>query len=291
MDINYELYKVFYQVASTLSFSEASRQLYISQSAVSQSIKSLEHKLGHALFIRSTKRVSLTLEGETLYRHITPAIHMIQSAETQIMEKSTYNGQIRIGAGDTICRYFLIPYLNRFHTEYPHVHIKIINQSSTSCLEMLKQNQVDFVIVNSPMEQLHKYTYTHTILEYQDVFAVNPNYFNFNNTLLSLEQLQELPLIMLEKNTVSGRFLHQYMYEMGLAITPEIEVNNNDLIFDLTNIGLGIGFLPDYMLKNKSTDLKIIGTEFRLPKRQLILAANQIAENHSILNEFLHYFL
>ena len=57
MDISLELYKVFYYVAVTLSFSEASRQLYISQSAVSQSIKTLERKLGHALFIRSTKQV------------------------------------------------------------------------------------------------------------------------------------------------------------------------------------------------------------------------------------------
>ena len=58
MDINYELYKVFYYVAVSLSFSEASKQLFISQSAVSQSIKVLEKKLGITLFIRSTKKYS-----------------------------------------------------------------------------------------------------------------------------------------------------------------------------------------------------------------------------------------
>ena len=62
MDINYELYKVFFYVATTLSFSEASKQLFISQSAVSQSIKALEKKLDQTLFIRSTKRVQLTPE-------------------------------------------------------------------------------------------------------------------------------------------------------------------------------------------------------------------------------------
>ena len=72
MDINYELYKVFYHVASTLSFSEASKQLFISQSAVSQSIKTLERKLDQVLFIRSTKKVQLTPEGEILLRHIEP---------------------------------------------------------------------------------------------------------------------------------------------------------------------------------------------------------------------------
>ena len=72
MDINLELYKVFYYVATTLSFSEASRQLFISQSAVSQSIKTLEKKLNHPLFIRSTKKVLLTPEGELLLQHVKP---------------------------------------------------------------------------------------------------------------------------------------------------------------------------------------------------------------------------
>ena len=64
MDINYELYKVFYYVATSLSFSEASKQLFISQSAVSQSIKTLEKKLDQPLFIRSTKKVQLTPAGK-----------------------------------------------------------------------------------------------------------------------------------------------------------------------------------------------------------------------------------
>ena len=86
MDINYELYKVFYHVASTLSFSEASKQLFISQSAVSQSIKTLERKLDQVLFIRSTKKVQLTPEGEILLRHIEPAMHLIQRGESQLLD-------------------------------------------------------------------------------------------------------------------------------------------------------------------------------------------------------------
>ena len=122
MDINYELYKVFYYVATTLSFSEASKLLFISQSAVSQSIKVLEKKLGITLFIRSTKRVQLTPEGETLLRHVEPAINLIARGEAQIMEAGTLGGgQLRIGASDTICRYFLVPYLNRFHRSFPNV--------------------------------------------------------------------------------------------------------------------------------------------------------------------------
>ena len=104
MDISFELYKVFYYVASTLSFSEASRQLYISQSAVSQSIKSLEQKLGHKLFTRNTKCVMLTPEGETLFRHVEPAVNLLVQGERQLTGTNTLETPLRIGASDTICR-------------------------------------------------------------------------------------------------------------------------------------------------------------------------------------------
>ena len=128
MDINYELYKVFYYVATTLSFSEASKKLFISQSAVSQSVKALEKKLDQPLFIRSTKKVQLTPEGEILLRHVEPAMNLIKRGEAQIADSIAGGGQIRIGASDTICRYFLVPYLKRFHREFPNVHIKVTNQ-------------------------------------------------------------------------------------------------------------------------------------------------------------------
>ena len=115
MDINYELYKVFYHVASTLSFSEASKQLFISQSAVSQSIKVLEKKLNQTLFIRSTKKVQLTPEGEILLKHVEPAMNLIRQGENQLLDSNSLNGgQLRIGASDTICRYYLVPFLSEF---------------------------------------------------------------------------------------------------------------------------------------------------------------------------------
>ena len=123
MDINYELYKVFYHVASTLSFSEASKQLFISQSAVSQSIKVLEKKLNQTLFIRSTKKVQLTPEGEILLKHVEPAMNLIRQGENQLLDSNSLNGgQLRIGASDTICRYDLVPFLSEFHKRYPYLH-------------------------------------------------------------------------------------------------------------------------------------------------------------------------
>ena len=150
MDINYELYKVFFHVASSLSFSEASKQLFISQSAVSQSIKTLEKKLGQPLFIRSTKKVQLTPAGEILLKHIEPAMNLIRRGEGQLLEANTLGlGQLHIGASDTICRYFLVPYLKQFHKKFPSVPIKVTNATSLSCVDLLEQGRVDLIVTNS----------------------------------------------------------------------------------------------------------------------------------------------
>ena len=170
MDINYELYKVFYHVAVTLSFSEASKQLFISQSAVSQSIKVLEKKLNQTLFIRSTKKVQLTPEGEILLKHIEPAMNLIKRGENQLLEANTLNGgQLRIGASDTICRYYLVPFFREFHLKYPNVHIKVANQTSIACAKMLENGQVDFIITNYPNSSLSNVQSIRSLREFSDV--------------------------------------------------------------------------------------------------------------------------
>ena len=177
MDINYELYKVFYHVANTLSFSEASKQLFISQSAVSQSIKVLEKKLNQPLFIRSTKRVQLTPEGEILLKHIEPAMNLIRQGENQLLEANTLNGgQLRIGASDTICRYYLVSYLRDFHRRYPNVHIKVTNQTSIACAKLLESGQVDFAITNYPNSGHSNTQNVRIIREFKDVFVANDDY-------------------------------------------------------------------------------------------------------------------
>ena len=154
MDINLELYKVFYYVATSLSFSEASRQLFISQSAVSQSIKTLEKKLNHTLFIRSTKKVLLTPEGELLLQHVKPALQMLVEGESLLSGDNMLKGQLRIGASDTICRYYLISYLQQFHQAFPDVRIKVTNSTSIGCVELLEKGQVDLIVCNFPNSRL-----------------------------------------------------------------------------------------------------------------------------------------
>ena len=275
MDINYELYKVFYYVAKTLSFSEASKKLYISQSAVSQSIKALEKKLDQNLFIRSTKRVKLTPEGEILFKHIEPAINLIIRGENQIMDANSLNGgQLRIGASDTICRYYLVPYLKEFHEHFPNVHIKVTNATSAHCVDLLENEVVDLIVTNAPNPRMNSVRNVRKVREFHDVFIANDHYAHLKNKRLDFEELLEYPILMLDKTSMTSEFLHSLFQQHQLDLVPEIELSSNDLLIDLARIGLGIAFIPDFCLPENDPDLFIIKTNEMLPPRQLVVGYN-----------------
>lgn len=288
MDINYELYKVFYYVASSLSFSEASKKLYISQSAVSQSIKTLEKKLGQTLFIRSTKKVQLTPAGSLLLKHIEPAMNLISRGESQLLDSGSLGlGQLHIGASDTICRYFLVPYLKEFHLKFPNVPIKVTNATSIQCVELLDQRKVDLIVTNFPNTHLNHEHIQKTIANFHDVFIASPDYFHFDEEEISFEELKQYPLMMLSRQSTTSEFLHNLFIQHQLELVPDIELNSNDLLIDLARIGLGIAFVPDYCLAQTGEDLITIHTKEKLPARQMVASVNTAFPFSASTEEFL----
>jgi len=288
MDINYELYKVFYYVASSLSFSEASKKLYISQSAVSQSIKTLEKKLGQSLFIRSTKKVTLTPAGSLLLKHVEPAMNLISRGESQLLDTSNLGlGQLHIGATDTICRYFLMPYLKEFHQKHPTVPIKITNATSIQCVELLDQRKVDLIITNFPNSHLNHDYLKKTVAVFHDVFVANPSYYEIAKKETTFEELKQYPLMMLSRQSTTSEFLHNLFIQHQLELIPDIELNSNDLLIDMARIGLGIAFVPDYCIHTDATDLSILKTKESLPGRQIVASVNTAFPISASTEEFL----
>lgn len=288
MDINFELYKVFYYVASTLSFSEASKQLYISQSAVSQSIKTLEKRLEQPLFIRSTKKVRLTPAGQVLFKHIEPAINLINRGENQLLDAEGLGfGQLHIGANDTICRYFLVPYLKQFHQKFPNVPVKVTSATSLSCADLLEQGKVDLIVTNDPNSRLNPAYIRKTVCEFHDVFIANPAFFDLAQKEIPFCELTKYPILMLDKKSTTSEFLHSLFLQYQLELIPEIELNSNDLLVDLSRIGLGIAFIPDYCLTDHENDLYVLRTKENLPSRRLVASINDNLPISASAEEFL----
>ena len=272
MDINFELYKVFYHVARHLNFSEAAQQLFISQSAVSQSIKLLEEKLNCRLFLRHTKQVRLTQEGEALFRHIEQAYHFIKSGEKHIHQiHSLQEGEVRIGASDTICKYYLLPFIREFYRQHPKIRIHITNRTSPVCIELLKKGIVDLAVANLPEESLEPSLHVHQLAKVQYAFVAGDAFIDLKGREISIKELEGYPILTLEKNTTTRSLLDAFLLQHDAAITPEIEISSVDLLLEFAKIGLGISFVMEDSLKDMLSMDELFRLNIRetLPQRNL----------------------
>ncbi len=143
MNINLELYRIFYVVAKNNHMTKASEELFISQPAISQAIKKLENQIGGTLFLRSNKGMELTEEGKMLYEHIKGALELIDNAENEFTSfKDLSKGEIKIGCSTTLTKLILIDALKDFHNEYPNINIDITNDLTSNLINDLKLGQL-----------------------------------------------------------------------------------------------------------------------------------------------------
>lgn len=265
-----DLYRVFNVVSRNKSFTKAAQELYMTQSAVSQSILKLEKELEIQLFYRTSKGIVLTNEGELLYEHINSALGMINAAEEKILEfKTLTTGQLRVGVGDTISRYFLLPYLEEFHERYPGVKLNILNGTTTEICDYIKSGKADVGICNLPVYDDH--LQVTPIKEIQDIFVCGEKYKELTEEPVSLEDLMEMPLIFLEKKSNSRMFVENYLKKKGVHISPVFELGSHDLVLEFTRINLGVScvikeFSRAYLERG---DLFEITLEEEIPKRSI----------------------
>lgn len=233
----------------------------------------------------------MTPEGETLLRHIEPAIHLIRRGENQLLEThSLSGGQLRIGASDTICRHVLVPYLGKFHKQFPGIHIRVTNQTSIGCVDLLEKGQVDLIFTNYPNSRLETSLHLKKVLEFQDIFLASQNYFHLEYQQLSFRELLNYPILMLTRKSTTSEFLHNLFQQHQLDLVPEIELSSNDLLLDMAAIGLGIAFVPDYCQKSASEELFALTLAESLPKRQIMLVYNDQLPLSPAAMEFIRLF-
>ena len=133
MQENLSLYHIFYTVSRTGNISQAAKELYISQPAISHAIKKLENNLDTTLFKRSSRGVTLTPDGQLLYEKAKGAFALLSEGEDSILHnRSREIPKLRIGASTTLCKYVLMPRLKNFISVNPRIRITISCQSTLS---------------------------------------------------------------------------------------------------------------------------------------------------------------
>jgi len=276
MKTKLDYYRIFYETARHASFSKAAQHLYISQSAISQCIHQLEEDLSAKLFFRSRRGVTLTREGNMLFQKIESAMIAIEQGES-LLERLQHleSGELTIAAGDTITGHFLLPYLELFHKKYPNIRIEMANSYSSHMLQMVKDGKADLAFVNLPVtdEQLC----IKPCLEIHDIFVCGKD-FEMKKTY-TWEEIADLPLILLEKNSSSRRFTDKCFQENQISLTPQIEIAAHDLLIRFASIHLGISCVIEEFSGDslKSGTIRKLNLNPPLPSRSVGCAymANQ----------------
>ena len=265
-----DLYRIFFEVAQHNSFSKAAKSLYLTQPAVSQSISQLEDELDIRLFNRHPQGVHLTEEGNLLYDYVHSALNLINSGENKMEEfKSLQGGKIAIGVGDTISRYFLLPFLESFHQDYPDISFRLVNGTTYELIDILKQGKIDIAICNFPIEdeRLEKITCKNI----QDTFVYGTKYNGEFDKEMTLKKVLDYPIVCLDTDSISRQFIDEYLNEKGLALNPEFELGSHDLLLDFARINLGVACVTKEFSLNYINQglLKEIKLKEKIPKRSI----------------------
>ena len=263
-------YRIFNEVSKHKSFSKAAKTLYMTQPAVSQTIMNLEQELGTRLFTRTSKGVVLTTDGQLLYEYVSSAVNLIEMGEKKLSEsKNLMFGEMKIGVGDTISKYYLLPYLGEFHKDFPNVKLNIINRTTPELCRMLKSGELDIAVCNLPVKD--PALEVQECIDIHDIFVCGEKYKYLTIEPRSIEEIMQLPVIFLESKSNSRQYVEKYLISKGIKIQPEIELGSHDLLLEFAKFNFGIScvieeFSQEYINSGAVCKIRLIEG---IPKRAI----------------------
>ncbi|WP_068505109.1 LysR family transcriptional regulator [Paenibacillus kribbensis] len=292
MNINFELYKVFYITVKAGSMSNAAKELFTSQSAVSQSIKLLESKMGRKLFHRKAQGVTLTSEGKILFQYVEQSYELLQAAERKFEEFNNLDaGELRIAASTTACSNFLMEYLESYSLSYPNIEIFIKDQSTHMTVKQLESGEVDIGIINLDVKQDSLSVIGK--IEIEDCFVVGERFRELSETETSLRELvANYPINLLQKGLNTRNYIENVLASYELKVTPKAELSTMELLIEFAKKGLGVScvikdFIHEYVDRE---ELFVIPIKENIPKRYLSIAVQKNLPLTSAAQKFIELF-
>ena len=277
MNISLEYYKFFYYAAKCSSITQAAEALSVTQPAVSQALRTLAKSLGTDLFVRNGKGVHLTPAGEILFDYVKRGYEEIETGERKVLEMiNMETGEIRIGASDMTLQFYLLPYLQRFHERYPGIRLNVTNGPTPETMHYLSEGRIDFGLVTTPLSR-RKGFHSIAVRQIQDVFVAGTRFRKLKGEILPWSSLRELPVVCLEKNSSTRRYVDDFLMARGAAIHPEIELATSDMIvqFALRNLGVACVVRDFAQLYLEAGTLFELRFESSLPAREMELVTNE----------------
>lgn len=277
MDISLEYYRVFYHVTRSGSITMAAGQLCISQPAVSQAIKQLEEALSCRLFVRTSKGVRLTKEGELLYGYVERGLESILEGENTLKRMQDLDvGEIRIGASDMTLQFYLLSYLEAFHERYPNIKVIVSNAPTPETMASLCQGKIDFGVVTTPVECQEDVDMI-PVREIHNVFVAGEKFLRLKGEQIGYKELEKLPCIVLEGNTSTRAFTDAFLLQRGIRLAPEFELATSDMVVQFAARNMGIGCVVEDFAKEKLKTGELFRLKFdeEMPGRKMCVATHK----------------
>ena len=297
MEQNLNLYHIFYVVAKCGNISTAANQLYISQPAISKSISKLEQSLDTTLFLRSSRGVTLTMEGELLFKQVDTAFSAIRQGEEQLRKAGELGiGHLSIGVSTTLCRYVLLPYLQEYVHLNPHIKISISCQSSYQTIRALENGDIDIGLIGEPVKagKLHFYP----LKEIQDVFVTTRTYLENLKKRMDIAHFgnhesvySQATLILLDKDNLTRQYVDKYLNRNTVENDRLIEVSTMDLLIEFAKTNLGVAcVISDFIKKElENGELIRLKSPVAIPKRKIGFACHEDTSSNSAIDGFLSF--
>lgn len=277
MQDNLSLYHIFYTVARTGSISHSSRELYISQPAISKAIQKLEQNLDTILFKRSSRGVTLTPDGKLLFEKVKEALSLLDEGENSIRHNRSRDiPKLRLGASSTLTRYVLLSHLEKYISRFPHVRITISCQSTYQTLQLLDEEKIDLGLIGRP-QKLRGY-YFHPLLKIRDTFVCTQQYLENQKKLYPDEPLiQAATFMMLDEDNITRQTVNAQLKEHHVELSHILEVSTMDLLIQFAEIGLGIAcVIRDFVKKElEEGTLVEVPVGFSFPPREIGFVCRQ----------------
>lgn len=291
MNFRTELCKIFNVVANAKSFSKAADELYMTQSAISQSIKQLESAIDVTLFQRTAKGVELTEAGDLLYKYTSSAMELLDTGLHKLESLKTLEmGELKIGAADTITTHYLLSHLEMFHKLYPNIKIQIINRVTHETVELLKKGKIDLAFGNLPIED--EALEIKNCMTVHDTFIAGNDFKEHQDKVFSRSEISKLPLILLENKSNTRQYVDKVFLDSGLSINPVFELGAHELLLQLAKINLGVScvikeFSEEYI---KNGDVFELKQNEPIPERNIGFFYSKNLSLTPAMKEFMKFF-
>ena len=273
---NLEYYKVFYYTAKYGSLTAAASELSISQPAVSQALKQLENSLSAKLFVRESRCIRLTQEGQVIYEHVKEGYEQILLGERKLSSMlQLEHGELKIGASDMTLKYYLLPLLQKYHEQFPGIKVTVTNAPTPETLNLLRQGKIDFGVVSTPVGNGQEF-HLIPVRKIEDVFVAGRKFIQYKNRMLDFKELENLPIISLEGNTSTKNYMDTFLMHSGVELHPEFELATSDMIVQFALRSLGVGcvvrdFADEYLEDGRLFELRF---NKMIPKREICVVTD-----------------